>query len=66
MFRTRWSLFARGGCGEVATVPDEAGMGPRPALPPPNPALMPTVARVASAIAYVTRLDIPTADSGFA
>lgn len=31
------------GCGEVATVPEQAGMGLHPTLPPPNPTLLPTV-----------------------
>jgi len=31
------------GCGEVATLPENAGVGPRPALPPPHSALIPTV-----------------------
>jgi glucose/arabinose dehydrogenase len=30
-------------CGERATLPVEAGMGPRPTLPAPNPTLIPTV-----------------------
>jgi glucose/arabinose dehydrogenase len=30
-------------CGERATLPLEAGMGPRPTLPAPNPTLVPTV-----------------------
>lgn len=29
--------------GEMATLPVEAGFGPQPALPPPNPTLVPTV-----------------------
>jgi len=31
------------GCGEVATLPENAGVGPRPALPPPHQTLIPTV-----------------------
>jgi glucose/arabinose dehydrogenase len=31
------------GCGEVATLPDTAGTGPQPTLPPPKPTLIPTV-----------------------
>ena len=31
------------GCGEVATLPAEAGFGPQPVLPAPNPTLLPTV-----------------------
>ncbi len=30
-------------CGEVATLPEQAGIGPHPMLPPPNPTLLPTV-----------------------
>lgn len=30
-------------CGEVATLPEKAGIGARPTLPPPNPTLIPTV-----------------------
>jgi glucose/arabinose dehydrogenase len=30
-------------CGEVATLPLSAGMGPSPSLPPPKPTLIPTV-----------------------
>ena len=32
-----------GSCGDVATLPEEAGFGPRPTLPEPNPTLFPTV-----------------------
>ena len=35
-------------CGERATLPLEAGVGPSPALPPPHPTLVPTV-KVATA-----------------
>src|SRR5215213_7569547 len=31
------------GCGDVATLPVKAGMGPQPALPPPKDTLVPTV-----------------------
>jgi glucose/arabinose dehydrogenase len=31
------------GCGEVATLPESAGIGPRPTLPQPNQTLIPTV-----------------------
>jgi glucose/arabinose dehydrogenase len=30
-------------CGEVAILPEQAGFGPHPKLPPPNPTLLPTV-----------------------
>ncbi|MHB1246198.1 MAG: PQQ-dependent sugar dehydrogenase [Sulfuriferula sp.] len=32
-----------GGCGEVATLPEQAGVGPHPELPQPHPTLIPTV-----------------------
>jgi glucose/arabinose dehydrogenase len=32
------------GCGDEATLPEEAGIGPTPTLPPPHQTLMPTVA----------------------
>jgi glucose/arabinose dehydrogenase len=41
-------LLALAGCGEVARLPVEAGMGPHPTLVPPNPTLIPTI-RVAPA-----------------
>jgi hypothetical protein len=31
------------GCGDVATLPEQAGVGPHPTLPAPNPTLLPTV-----------------------
>lgn len=31
------------GCGDVAILPENAGVGPRPALPAPHPTLIPTV-----------------------
>ena len=39
------SLFALTltGCGETATLPVTAGIGPHPTLPPPHPTLIPTV-----------------------
>jgi glucose/arabinose dehydrogenase len=37
------AAFALTGCGEVATLPVSAGMGPEPTLPPPNPTLIPTI-----------------------
>ena len=36
-------MFGIIACGERATLPLEAGMGPRPTLPAPNPTLIPTV-----------------------
>ena len=37
------ALTVLSACGEVATLPVEAGMGPNPQLPPPNTTLIPTV-----------------------
>src|SRR5687768_656934 len=31
------------GCGDMAKLPVESGMGPQPTLPKPNPSLIPTV-----------------------
>jgi glucose/arabinose dehydrogenase len=39
------------GCGEVAQLPAEAGVGPHPQLPPPNPTLIPTV-NIAHAVGW--------------
>ena len=36
-------LLSLSGCGEVAKLPESAGIGPQPALPPPNHTLFPTV-----------------------
>jgi glucose/arabinose dehydrogenase len=36
-------MLSIAGCGEVATLPESAGVGPQPILPPPNPTLIPTV-----------------------
>jgi glucose/arabinose dehydrogenase len=36
-------LLTQNACGDTATLPVEAGMGPDPALPEPNPSLIPTV-----------------------
>ena len=30
-------------CGDMAKLPEDAGVGPKPVLPPPNPTLLPTV-----------------------
>jgi glucose/arabinose dehydrogenase len=35
--------FSLAGCGDEATQPEEAGVGPNPKLPPPNETLIPTV-----------------------
>jgi hypothetical protein len=36
-------LLSLSGCGEVAKLPESAGVGPKPTLPPPNHTLIPTV-----------------------
>jgi glucose/arabinose dehydrogenase len=36
-------LLTQGGCGDTATLPVEAGTGPEPRLPEPNPGWLPTV-----------------------
>ncbi|MEF3074736.1 sorbosone dehydrogenase family protein [Methylobacter sp. Wu1] len=36
-------LLTLNACGDVATLPEQAGIGPHPKLPPPNPTLIPTV-----------------------
>ena len=36
-------MLGMAGCGEVATLPAEAGFGPQPVLPAPNATLIPTV-----------------------
>jgi glucose/arabinose dehydrogenase len=43
--RLAWAAaaLALGACAEVATLPIETGSGPRPELPPPRTALIPTV-----------------------
>ena len=51
-------------CGEVARLPVEAGMGPRPELPAPNPTLIPTV-NTAKTVGW-TDTGLPTPASGLA
>ena len=36
-------LIGLPGCGEMATLPVEAGIGPHPTLPPPHPTWIPTI-----------------------
>ena len=36
-------MLSLASCGEVATLPESAGIGPQPALPRPNPTIIPTV-----------------------
>jgi glucose/arabinose dehydrogenase len=50
-------------CGDTATVPVEAGMGPEPVLPEPDPSLIPTV-NIAPAVGWVDG-EMPVAPPGF-
>ena len=40
---TSFLLLSLAGCGDLATLPESAGVGPQPVLPPPRPTLIPTV-----------------------
>jgi glucose/arabinose dehydrogenase len=51
-------------CSEVARLPVEAGVGPHPQLPPPNPSLIPTV-NIAPAVGWPTN-GKPVAAAGLA
>lgn len=51
-------------CGEMATLPVEAGMGPSPQLPAPNPTAIPTV-KTAKAVGWPTGAH-PVAANGLA
>lgn len=51
-------------CGEVATLPEQAGVGPHPILPSPNPTLIPTV-HIAPAKGWPTGVT-PKAAAGLA
>ena len=42
---------ALSGCGDTASLPVDAGMGPRPILPPPHASLIPTI-KVAAAVPW--------------
>jgi glucose/arabinose dehydrogenase len=55
-------LTALAGCGERATLPESAGVGASPELPPPNETLIPTV-RIAPAIGW-RAAQTPTAAAG--
>ena len=35
--------FLLGACGDAAKLPEQAGVGPNPTIPPPNTTLIPTV-----------------------
>src|SRR5690348_149105 len=48
------------GCGEHAKLPESAGIGPHPALPPPNETLMPPT-KIASAVGWPNRGHPPPA-----
>ena len=52
------------GCGDVATLLENASVGPRPALPPPHATLIPTV-HIAPAKGWPAG-EIPVAAAGFA
>ncbi|MGH8494584.1 MAG: PQQ-dependent sugar dehydrogenase [Gammaproteobacteria bacterium] len=56
------TMLALSGCGEMATLPVEAGTGPDPELPPPNPSLIPTV-NIAPATGWPAG-EMPTPASG--
>jgi glucose/arabinose dehydrogenase len=56
--------LALAGCGEVARLPLDAGMGPNPTLPSPRPTLIPTV-HIAPAKGWPPG-GMPTAASGLA
>jgi glucose/arabinose dehydrogenase len=57
-------VLVAAGCGERATLPESAGIGPAPALPPPHPTLIPTV-NVARAVGWPAGTT-PTAAAGLA
>jgi glucose/arabinose dehydrogenase len=50
------------GCGEQASLPVSAGIGPQPQLPPPNPTLFPTV-NIAPAVGWRAG-ELPTPAAG--
>lgn len=58
------TLAALSACGEVATLPVEAGMGPHPTLPAPNTTMIPTV-NTARAIGWPPGA-LPVAAAGLA
>ncbi|HEY1961119.1 MAG TPA: hypothetical protein VGG69_01775, partial [Rhizomicrobium sp.] len=55
---------ALAGCGEHAKLPESAGMGPNPSLPPPNETTIPTI-KIASAVGWPKGRH-PTAAAGLA
>lgn len=58
------TLAALSACGEIATLPVEAGMGPTPKLPPPNTTVIPTV-NTAKAVGWIAGAQ-PVAAAGLA
>jgi glucose/arabinose dehydrogenase len=56
------AALSAGGCGEHATLPESAGIGPKPVLPPPNPTRIPTI-NIATAIGWPAGLK-PVAGPG--
>ena len=58
------ALLSVAGCGEVATLPADAGFGPRPTLPAPNSTLLPTV-KIAPAKGWPAGI-MPTPAAGLA
>jgi glucose/arabinose dehydrogenase len=56
--------LALAACGEEATLPEQAGMGPQPTLPAPNETLIPTV-NIATAVGWPPGAT-PTPAAGFA
>jgi glucose/arabinose dehydrogenase len=58
------ALLGVAGCGEVATLPAEAGFGPQPTLPAPNSTLLPTV-KIAPATGWPAGV-MPTPAAGLA
>ncbi|CAN5434979.1 sorbosone dehydrogenase family protein [soil metagenome] len=46
-----WLAAMLSACGEVATLPESAGVGPKPVLPAPAPTLVPTIS-VAKAVGW--------------
>jgi glucose/arabinose dehydrogenase len=57
-------IASLGGCGDVATLPETAGAGPQPTLPPPATTLIPTV-KIAPAKGWPAGAT-PTAAAGMA
>jgi glucose/arabinose dehydrogenase len=58
------AAFLLAACGERAKLPENAGMGPHPTLPPPHETFIPTI-KLASAVGW-TRGSHPTPAAGLA